>query len=1271
MSSSQIVNESQLDSWARSNPALAQGKIVELVWRLVCASCPRPKHRRFPLGDSIGQHGADGELDTDVGYFPFVPEGRSHWEIGTNVDAHAKANGDYKDATKSIPEAVRKETTFIFVTPLSGRRDWKDTWKATGIETWISDKQALKDWKNVVVLDGTQLTDWVCHFPVVGHWLGELVGRLPDDFETAESRWNIIRNFGNPPPLLPELYKVGRDAAAAKLKRLLVDNTENSLRIDTRFPKHTADFVCACVASYSEEEIVEPRSRILILQDSDSWKRACALSESHVLIADFDVDADEGTQLIQRALQRRHAVIYSGLPGGPPHGNAVELPPPRAHEMRDALGKSGYSTERARMLSNRSGDDLNALLRLLQNLSAMPDWATQAESSDLAIAQFLGAWDDERPGDREVAEELAGKEYREWITKIRKVASAKPAPLDFYNGRWKLTSRFEPWLYLGPQIGPEFLERFKEVAIEVISEPDPALDLPKEQRFAASIYGKERLYSSKLRRGMAETLALLGAQGDSLTTCPAGRPQAIARDVIHELLAGADSSRWASLNDVLPLLAEASPDAFLKAVGGASEQPDEPFLGVFAEEGDGMHGGIYSTGILWAMESLAWNEHFLVRVCGILANLAAVDPGGQWSNRPLGSLVSILLPWFPQTCADVDRRHDAVRCVVREQPEVAWRLLMGLLPENHSTTSGTHKPKWWDWIPENWSDGVTHHERIADESFYAHVALELAGHDADQLCELIDYYFRLAPAFREALRNRLTSPDVLNLPNEGRLKLWSNLTTKVRNHRKYSESDVWSQSEDALAELDAVANVLAPIEPEIRHRRLFSGDDFNLYGDSEDWEAERQKLQLKRINAIREILDRGDLDSFLQFIRSVESPRAVGTAYGADSELANDSHVLPAMLESDNDAECKFAASYVWMRFRNGSWNWVDGLDRSTWSVISKALFFSFLPFVGDTWDRVSVELSDNQNEYWTRVRALPDREYLDRADYAIEMLIANNRPDSAIECLRFGNLEGGVFSQLGLQALEALSNSHHIDQHSICELFNELQKDTAVDEAHVAAMEVKFLDLLGRFSSSRPRTLHRHLSERPEFFCEVIRMLYRSRKKSEQPNDSTINGQEDEAKANIARRAYLLLNDWTHPPGKQRDGTFDAKQLQEWVLAVKKECIDSGHWEVACNEIGEVLYFGPRDPDGLWIGPICELLDSKEDEEYRRGLSIEIFNSRGVHGFSGGKDELELAETWERIAAHAESKGFHRLGETLHKLGAGYREEAKRSILEDRHDFE
>jgi hypothetical protein len=99
-----IVTENQLDEWVRGNARDAQGVIVELVWRLVAASCPKPKERRFPLGDSIGQHGPDGLLDVELAFRPFVPEGRSLWEIGTGLNARDKATSDYRDLVSAVPK---------------------------------------------------------------------------------------------------------------------------------------------------------------------------------------------------------------------------------------------------------------------------------------------------------------------------------------------------------------------------------------------------------------------------------------------------------------------------------------------------------------------------------------------------------------------------------------------------------------------------------------------------------------------------------------------------------------------------------------------------------------------------------------------------------------------------------------------------------------------------------------------------------------------------------------------------------------------------------------------------------------------------------------------------------------------------------------------------------------------------------------------------------------------------------------------------------------
>lgn len=132
-----MISENQLDSWVRANSRDAQGVIVELIYRLVAVSCPRPKRRRFPLSDSIGQPGPDGELDTEIDFNPFVPKGVSYWEIGTGGNAGKKATDDYRDLTKATPEEIRRESTFIFVTPQSGMSGWGYTWKKSKQAEWI------------------------------------------------------------------------------------------------------------------------------------------------------------------------------------------------------------------------------------------------------------------------------------------------------------------------------------------------------------------------------------------------------------------------------------------------------------------------------------------------------------------------------------------------------------------------------------------------------------------------------------------------------------------------------------------------------------------------------------------------------------------------------------------------------------------------------------------------------------------------------------------------------------------------------------------------------------------------------------------------------------------------------------------------------------------------------------------------------------------------------------------------------------------------------
>ena len=60
------------------------------------------------------------------------------------------------------------------------------------------------------------------------------------------------------------------------------------------------------------------------------------------------------------------------------------------------------------------------------------------------------------------------------------------------------------------------LNEFLMLAEYVLSEADPALELPEDDRWAAGIYGRVRDHSAALREGICETLVILSVHGNNL-----------------------------------------------------------------------------------------------------------------------------------------------------------------------------------------------------------------------------------------------------------------------------------------------------------------------------------------------------------------------------------------------------------------------------------------------------------------------------------------------------------------------------------------------------------------------------------------------------------------------------------------------------------------------------------------------------------------------------------------------------------------------------------
>jgi hypothetical protein len=1255
-----LINENQLDEWVRANTLGAQGLIVELIWRLVAASCPKPRERRFPLADSIGQHGPDGILDTALGFEPFVPKGRSFWEIGTGIGARDKATEDYKHLTAAIPEGIRKESTFVFVTPLSARRDWEHTWKQNAQAAWIEERRRRGEWKDIRVIDGTKLIDWVHHYPAVEQWLAHKMELPVQQIGTPEERWAVLRRIGGL-SVTPQVFLLGRERACEKLQGVFT-GTKRRLRLQTHFPDQVVDLLAAYLATLDEETRADVAGRCLVISGKEAWNAICKQYRNHILIAapTIDLSGHEGAILLEQAEKAGCSIIYSGLPGGIPDENAVSLPQPKVYQLSKALEKSGCHEEQARLLAQRSGGNLSTLLKLLRNISLTPEWAQGSDAADLAIAVLLGAWNEKYEADCKIAETLAGKPYAHWVETMREFTHRPNTPLTYQDGKWKFAVRYEGWYVLGLRLFDEHLDRLQSVMVTVLREKDPKFDLPADERYAAQIHGKVPAHSQSLREGLAESLALLGSHPGALTRASFKKAEATATLAVRQILSDADWILWASLNDVLPLLAEAAPNEFLNAIEGALRKTPCPFDELFAQESSGITGVNYMTGLLWSLETLAWDPERLIRVVCILGALAARDPGGNWANRPANSLTAILLPWLPQTSASIKKRLTSVATLFKEHPDVAWKVLLSLLPQFHSVSTGTRKPIWREIIPADWSKGVTDIEYWGQVTGYAELAVNAAEGNVQRLAELIERLPDLPPSTRDQFLMHLESDANLTLPEADRLYLWDALVDLVTKHRKFADAD-WAMESHQVDRIDAIAERFAPKSPALLHKRLFSERVFDLFEEKGNYAEQAEQLERRRHQAVQEIAEAGGTQSVINFATSVESPWRVGFSLGCVASADADSTILPDMLDTERGNLAQFTGGFVRGRLHSQGWAWVDRIDTSNWTPDQIGQFLCYLPFVPETWERSAHLLGSDELPYWKKTAANP-YETQNGLEAAVDRLIEHGRPCAAIRCLYRmlidkQPLDSGRAVAALLADLDLSEDAGGIDAYEIVEIIKALQNDPKTNQDDLFRIEWLYLRLLEQNQNASPKLLERRLACDPEFFCEVIRLVFWSKKEDRSIHEPT------QQEKWIAQNAFRLLWNWKTPPGTQEDGSYDGDVLIAWLEKVKGKCSETGHLNIALQRVGHVLAYAASDPDGLWIHrSAAAVLNAEGSEEMRVGFRIELFNSRGGHWVDPtGKPERELASKYRNEAEEIEAAGYHRLATALRELAEEFDHEAER----------
>jgi transcriptional regulator with XRE-family HTH domain len=1246
-----FANATDLNQWA--NRRDAQDTFPQLIRRLVLATVDNVTHIDFRAHEGVQLAGFDGRVSVMSGN-AFVPTGNSVWELGTGRDPRSKADSDYNKRTNEIEPSTRAASALVFATP----RRWP------GKNDWVDEKRAEGIWSDVRVLDADDITTWLEETPAVHIWFSSLIGLLPDgvlDIESWFSSWQLATN----PALAHEFLLAGRKEYSAKVVEWL-GHPHRPLVVRSESRNESIAFVASVFSSLALEQGSESMARSVIVENESAWRRLVATRRSLVLIPTFDASGVAGA-----ALKSGHSIVIPHGEGDADVDGQIELPPLPRSEIVELLESAGIKHDRAYALAGVARRSLTALRRQIGVAPSLqrPTWSRPEFARSLLPILLAGGWDSRLSGDRSLLEGLSKKKYDEVLSDILPHSRSSDPIVRTRGSLFYLVSPLDAWTLLARFLTRDDLERFRNAALEVLARPHPQYDLPEDQRWMADIYGKRSEYSQLLRLSISRSLAVAAMiVGRSLSTSSSQTDyqslDAVVRHVVREVLttANKDWRVWATLSNVLGDLAEASPDDFLQAVEAGIRETTSPIVSLFTDSRDPLFSSSPHTGLLWALERLAWSPDHFSRVVRILVELTVKDPGGRLINRPKASLESIYRPWLPQTSARLDQRFRVLDELSQREPEVIWNLLMSGLPEMHSVGSYAARPKWrnWDSAAEQKVSGVDYEAAIAGS---VDRLLRLAGTSGARWGSLIERLPFLRARQFEQVTAALSALDPNNISAEDKLAIWDALRTFVARHRRFPDAD-WRLPEKFLKPIDRLRTRFEPSSAISKFAWLFSWDAQlpQRRAKPADHRESENELNAARAEAIREIAGSNEYDAILSLAKAARQPELVGRAAN-DAGLLADSvdRIVRECLDAEDRSVDLFAKYFLANRVTADR----SSIESTATRLIGlptkqRASLFALLPADPRTWEIVESIGKDLEQEYWSRIQWIQNESDIERA---LERLLKFGYLTNALSLIGMYSYHTIIDSRLILEALErALAGEGDLRPiastfgHQLVRLLEQLTRDPTIDRMTVARLEWGFYPII-EHERHEPLVLLEALAEDPDFFVQLVTLAY----KSEDPKEDLV---DDVDQRQHASRAFSLLHDFKTIPGRRPDGTIDGDKLFQWVETTREKLRASKRLQIGDQQIGSMLSAAPHDADGAWpAAPVRAVIESVQSDDLEIGFSVGKYNSRGVISRTingGGSQERAIAERYASYGA-AVADTAPRTASMLRRMSEEYFAEARR----------
>jgi len=1214
-----LIKAKQIEGWAKNNIP-ARSELAVLLRKLVNSTGLNLTLVDFPGYDNAERKGWDGRINAGVAT-QWIPAGVSGWEFGCDKKPDKKAEKDYTARTSSVSSKDRAETNFVFVTPFN----WP------GKHLWMEKKNSLGDWKTVRAYDASDLEQWLEQSIPAQAWFADLLDQSHEGVKTLEQCWKDWASVTDP-KLGSEIFDSAIETHKATFTSWISSDPASPLVVSADSKDEALAFL-SCLFDKGRAFGFSKIDSALVFTLAPVLRKLSTESSKFIQI----VFTDDLEREISTSYKVRHTIIVR-----PAHTMEkrpdISLGPLSHQDFYDALTKMGTEYARINTLGRESGHSPTVLRRRLSKIAAIqsPGWSKEESSAKALIPlMFVGAWSIDSKADCEILKILSSNSaYDSVEKKITELLKFDDSPV-WAVGKFRgVVSKIDAFYGTQSFVTQKDLEDLFLTAEYVLSEEDPALELPEDQRWAAAIYGKVRNHSSALREGLCETIVILAVHGNQLFRNRLGIDVAfLVGSLIGRLLRPLSNQKLLSYKRDLPFFAEASPNEFLSILEEDLELPSPVTLELMKPAtSSGILGSCDRTELLWALEALAWDPNHFPRVCIILAKLAAIKINDNWINKADNSLKAIFRSWMPQTSAPIEDRNAVLEKILRKFPEIGWEIAIDQFELGNKVGHNSHRPRWRS-DANGFGQPIPPEHQVIGIQKAIDLALAIPKHTEKTLGDLVDRIQALSTEHQTKVWELIESWSQVESNDELRARLRNRIRQFVFTRRGWRTLD-----DSTRIRAQAACDALTPRDVVLSFRWLFETSWIHDSFEEEpedgklDFQRHEERIAGMRTKALAQIWNQCQLNGIFKLLSNSGAPYAIGwnLANGV-IDRSKDTDFIGQCIEMIPDIikpNCEEMIRAFLHKIGPERRTEVVGKLIPRLSSSRKVQLIRCCPFNQETWNYLEGLGSEITIEYWKNV--IPMWSGLDapQTEELMDRLFQVGRPRAAFHAvyLDWTKVETQRLKRLLNEVVTNRSESagtYPLNSFDISAALKTLEERKGVTEEEMADLEFLFIRVLGDTEHGIPN-LERQLAKSPPLFAQLVAAVYKRIDGGEDPPE--LNFGDSKNREALFGVAYTLLSRMRCIPGAGKDGIIDGSKLKSWINEVRQLCAKYGRANSGDQCIGQVLGTAPVGKDGIWpCEPLREIVEELYTQDIATGISVGINNSRGA-GFrmAGGAEERE-----------------------------------------------